>query len=101
MYRTYCTIITVGKVGTYHNRTVPYLLLFLFFSGLEPVILEIRGAEVEFRVLVQRLLVHLDHEAVEVRHQTLHTLTKLLGRTNHIQSPRIFPFNVLDLLHFE
>ena len=46
---------------------------------MESVILEIRGAEVEFRSLIQRLLIFLDHEAAEVRQQTLHTLNKLLG----------------------
>jgi hypothetical protein len=46
--------------------------------------MEIRGAKVEFRSLVQRLLVYLDHEAVEVRHQTLHTLSNLLGIDNHL-----------------
>ncbi len=46
--------------------------------------MEIRGAKVEFRSLVQRLLVYLDHEAVEVRQQTLHTLSNLLGIDNHL-----------------
>ena len=57
---------------------VPYLVFLSTFPQLEDIVGKVRGEGVEFKEVIRRLLHCLDHECVDVRLQTLNTLSGLI-----------------------
>lgn len=55
-----------------------YMVLLPDIADLKEIVVQVRGAKVEFRNILIGILKNIDHEAVEVRHQTLNTLRNLL-----------------------
>ena len=54
------------------------MVLLPDLAELKEITVQVRGAKVEFRNILIGILKNIDHEAVEVRHQTLNTLKTLL-----------------------
>ena len=57
---------------------VRYLVFLPTFPLLDDIVGKVRGEGVEFKEVIRRLLHCLDHECVDVRLQTLNTLSGLI-----------------------